>query len=204
MKYYISTATGDELRKILQTAKEIICELGNCNRNLKEQKERKKKIFSFFNILGLLITFLACTGIIFLTFIVATYYVLDFFGVLTESDTAPYYLVVLYFLASVMIVFAVFRRWVINDMIKIPKKIRKYQTQLQNILMKVEEEKNKKALSAIPNEYRFDEYALTKMLQYLERGSADSWKEVTHLYEEHLHRKRMEENAQKIFNEIKK
>jgi len=47
---------------------------------------------------------------------------------------------------------------------------------------------------AIPDEYCYD-YAFTKMLQYLDSFKAHNWKEVTTLYDRHVHEQTMENNT---------
>ena len=46
----------------------------------------------------------------------------------------------------------------------------------------------------IPDEYCY-EYALTKMLQYIDSFKAHNWKEVTTLYDRHVHEQTMEYNT---------
>ena len=61
-------------------------------------------------------------------------------------------------------------------------------------------EKNDKAISEfkavllIPDEYCYV-YALSTMLKFIDNKRADNWKEVSGLYEEHLHRLSIQENA---------
>jgi len=46
----------------------------------------------------------------------------------------------------------------------------------------------------IPDEYCYD-YALTKMLQYINSFKAHNWKEVTNLYDKHVHEQTVENNT---------
>ena len=67
-----------------------------------------------------------------------------------------------------------------------------YLQKLQNENKKLQE--NIHAIFLIPDEYCY-EYAFATMLKYIDNKRADSWKEVTGLYEEHLHRMTVEENT---------
>jgi len=73
---------------------------------------------------------------------------------------------------------------------------------LQEIQLKEYKEKDKlKATLFIPSDYR-NEYAMTTMIKFIDNRRADGWKEITSLYEEHLHRMRMENNARQIIEEL--
>jgi len=77
------------------------------------------------------------------------------------------------------------------------------ETRLLDLHKKEVETRNKfKAVLFIPDDY-CNKYALTTMVKYIENKRADSWKEVTSLYEEHLHRMTMENNTRQIIEELK-
>ena len=81
--------------------------------------------------------------------------------------------------------------------------IKKYETELVDLRKKKEEAMNEfKAVLFIPDDYCY-EYALTKMLKFIDNRQADNWKEVTGLYEEHLHRMTMEDNARQTLEQSK-
>ena len=78
-----------------------------------------------------------------------------------------------------------------------------YAIQLQEWQKKEKEAMDEfKAARYIPDDY-CNEYALTTMMKYIDNQRADTWKEVTGLYEEHLHRITMENNASQIIEELK-
>lgn len=79
------------------------------------------------------------------------------------------------------------------------KKIQEQQTELTknvNILNQIIHE-NYEGLVAVPEAYRYT-YAVSTMLRYVEAMRADSMKEAINLYEEELHRMRMEQGQQQI------
>jgi len=76
-------------------------------------------------------------------------------------------------------------------------------TRLQELEQKEKEAIEKfKAVLIIPDDY-CSEYALTTMLKFIDNKRAHSWKEVANLYEEHLHRMKMENNTKQILDELK-
>ena len=73
--------------------------------------------------------------------------------------------------------------------------IEKLDGQLPDLQKKIEEASNKfNAFLLIPYDY-CSTYAMTTMLNFIDNKRADTWKEVTALYEEHIHRSKMENNA---------
>jgi len=83
------------------------------------------------------------------------------------------------------------------------RKIEAYQPLLANWQKKEEEAMNEfKFILSIPEDY-CDEYALTTMLQYIENKRAISWERAVDLYEEHLHRMTMEDNARQTLEQAK-
>jgi hypothetical protein len=84
------------------------------------------------------------------------------------------------------------------------RKITEYIAQLSNLDKK--EEKAVKGFDKvwnIPDEYCYD-YAFTKMLQYIDSFKAHSWKEVTTLYDRHVHEKTVEYNTRITASEARK
>lgn len=79
------------------------------------------------------------------------------------------------------------------------KKIQEKQAELTknvNILNQIIHE-NYAGLTAVPEAYRYT-YAVSTMLSYVDAMRADSMKEAINLYEEELHRMRMEQGQQQI------
>ena len=77
------------------------------------------------------------------------------------------------------------------------------ENQLQDLEKKEREALNEfKAALFIPDDY-CNKYALTTMLKFIDNKRADSWREVTYLYEEHMHRMTMENNTRLILEELK-
>ena len=73
--------------------------------------------------------------------------------------------------------------------------ILKYEEKMSDLQNKVNEIADKCfAIWYFPDEF-WDEYALTTMLKYVERGSTNNWGGVTKLYDEHEHRRKMENMA---------
>jgi len=85
--------------------------------------------------------------------------------------------------------------------------LQKYKAQLPD-LQKKEDKSFDKFLTVIepydkfPGKYWY-EYAPTKMFEFVDDKLAENWKEVVALYEEHLHRKKMEDNARQTLEEMK-
>jgi len=87
------------------------------------------------------------------------------------------------------------------------EKIEEFEEALPDLRKKAEESFDKFFTTIEPYEFPRDywyEYAINKMLKFVEIKQADNWKEVVCLYEEHLHRMRLEENAQQTLDEIKR
>ena len=81
------------------------------------------------------------------------------------------------------------------EKLKARRKINEYEPQLPALEKKEREAMNEfKAMLFIPYDYWY-EYALNKMLKFVENKQASNWERVTDLYEEHLHRITVEENA---------
>ena len=91
--------------------------------------------------------------------------------------------------------------------IRMNSKISEYEEKRSYLQKEVDNAFNK--FFAVIEPYKFPrdywyEYALTIMLKFVENRQADSWKEVVGLYEEHLHRLRMEDSARQTLDEIKR
>jgi len=73
--------------------------------------------------------------------------------------------------------------------------IKKYETQLSVLQQKKKEAMNEfDKVYYIPDDYCY-EYALAKMLRYIDNYQAHSWKEVTALYDRYIHEKTVEDNT---------
>ena len=76
------------------------------------------------------------------------------------------------------------------------KDLKKYEEEILDLRKKETEAMNGiKAAWIIPYNYR-NKFAVTKMCEFVENKQANNWEEVTNLYEEYLHRERMQEIAQ--------
>ena len=97
-----------------------------------------------------------------------------------------------------------YRRKIAKKKIKVVEnKIAKYEAELADLQEKAKKAKNEfKAILFIPNDY-CHEYALTKMLKFIENKQAKNWERVTDLYEEHVHRMQMEDDSRQSLEQLK-
>jgi len=78
---------------------------------------------------------------------------------------------------------------------KCQNRIMEYETQILEL-----QKKEAKAINEfnkvwdVPDEYCYD-YAFTKMLRYIDSFKAHNWKEVTTLYDKHVHEQTLEDNT---------
>ncbi|GHT33674.1 hypothetical protein FACS189434_08380 [Bacteroidia bacterium] len=193
--YDLSVISRDKLHFLLNTAREEIVkytdagnEVGKCKRCIKEEIE-KENTKSGCAIFGLVM----CVFFIF-DFIFCAVYLPMEGGRNDVIRFVPFIIII--------VIFAVISGLCIKGIIN-NKSIRKtarkdkekYESQLLDLQRKEKETINDfKAALIVPNNYCY-EYALTTMLQFIDNKRADNWKEVTALYEEHLHRVTLEENA---------
>jgi hypothetical protein len=87
---------------------------------------------------------------------------------------------------------------------KLQKPLNEHEAQLTELQQKEKEAMVKlNKVWDIPDEYCY-EYALTKMLRYIDSFKAHSWKEVTTLYDRHIHEQTVEENTRISAEEARK
>ena len=180
--YDLNTITRDQLLLLLSTAKDEMVKYVRCRKRLEEYEENCREanryVIIFFVVVGIL--FIGLVG-----------WVLSLF-----------FTIVLAFLIPTVVVIAICALAIIS-----PKEDLKIMDEsevlLQDLRVKESEAKNElKAVLLIPDDYCY-EYALTKMLKFVENKRASSWKRVTDLYEEHLHRMTMEDNTRQILEQSK-
>ena len=195
--YDKSKLTREELFFFLNAAKEEMIKYSrcyekveSCETNIEKAKQDSKQIYFRIGFFCFLLLFV---GLFF--------GILKPLGMLTDSGISIAFLVsVLLSIVSV--------RWIANtNKMKPQKKIEEYEAQLPN-LKKEENDAFDKFYTIIepykfPRDYWY-EYALSKMLEFVEKGQADNWKEVVNKYEDHSHQMRMEENAQQTLDVARK
>jgi len=196
--YDLSTITRDNLRFLLSTAKGEIVKFTRCreevnrlNERIEEEKKKEKQLgrqsgcFTLAMIGG---------GI----FIALLLFPVLFSRAETKIEWKQFFLLSAIFIIPIL--YIVFYK---KAQKRAQSNVQKYKEQLPRLEKKEEEAMNEfKALLFIPNEYCY-EYALTTMLQFINSKRADNWKEVTGLYEEHLHRMTMEDNSRQTLEQSK-
>jgi hypothetical protein len=202
MDYDLSTIKRDKLFLLLKTAKDELAKYSNCQRSItlceydiRIAKEANKSIKFWSK--NLLIS-MGCMGLIFAILVLCK--PIDF-----NEHPLPLSLIFIdfiYFIVSfTKTYFALIPLFSYDDTSKYRKNLFENEMKLPSLKKKLEEAKNGfKALLFIPSEYQ-SVYALSKMLEYLGNKRADSWKEVTSIYETHLHRRKLEENSQQILEQ---
>ena len=181
----LGNATRDGLRLVLDTAKDELEKYTNyaqkierINKNieknrlieLKSKKDKQKySVFLLLTVVFAVIIFIAYIG---------------------SSEIALLSLFVLPVLILAILYFE------LNHREKVAHgNINKYKSQLPELYEKAKEAKDEfKATWLVPEDYCY-EYALDSMLRYIDNKRADTWKEATALYEEDLHRNKIEGNA---------
>lgn len=126
-------------------------------------------------------------------------------GALPQSLPSLIIPMILHIIPTIISIIAVVFLFKKNNSVKIEKKeklksqIQKYEYDLQintDILNKVIED-NYEALCSVPEKYRYI-HAISAMLDYLNTMRAETLKEAINLYEEEMHRMRMEMSQQQL------
>jgi len=194
----LSTLTRDELRSLLSTAKNewknyIDCrdEVERCEKRMEKEKEENDANRQLKGNGCLIMGIIVICVIIILVF--AAY----------KNNYGGYFWIAAFLSVPVCLFF--YDRNKADHYIKVVQdKIEEYEAQLSELQKK--EEKAVKELNdilLIPDDYCY-EYALSKMLRYIDNGRAHNWKEVTAMYEQHLYEETMKENARITAEEAKK
>lgn len=221
--YDFSTISRDNLRMLLNTAREEIEEYKQYGREIEEEQKRIEERQNFISLrktvinrkeketanIGLRIIWLIITilwvPILYLFVRDPKYGLSEKYNEFLMLPTELKFL--LGGLALLLILTAILGLWRIPKYRLVREKtikdmqltVQDAESKLSGLQVKLSslQEKQEKALSAalfIPNDYCY-EYALTTMLQYIDNKRADNWKEAAGLYEEHLHRMAVEESA---------
>jgi len=208
-KYDLSTITRDQLHFLLSVAKDKMVKYTRCHEEVKrvehyigEEKKRRDNIIGCTGLLGLVVPggiipylFFSLLCILFDLSVGGFTKMADVGSSMTNGKIAIAYL--LGFVSIALYILAI--RWIVKLQKKKPqRKINNYKNQLPE-LEKNEESAFDKFYEVIepykfPRDYWY-EYAISQMLKYVENKRADNWKEVTALYEDHLHRLTVEENT---------
>ena len=187
--YDLSAFTRDQLHFLLSTAKDEMVKYTQCVEEIEriqQPLEEARKTMSHKYIPIWLILLIVCIALALFNPINST---LNTLGLV-----AGCFALFLTFVYS--LIYIIDRR-------KAQKDILKYEPQLSNLQQKEKEAINEfKAVLFIPNDYCY-EYALTKMLKFVENKQASNWERVTDLYEEHLHRMTMEDSARQSLEQSK-
>ncbi|MDR2972455.1 MAG: hypothetical protein LBU83_11095 [Bacteroidales bacterium] len=196
----LNKATRDELYFMLSAAKNELAKYTNYGEEIVRykkciEKERKDLSFHKFPVLqwigAIVILFALSYGI---------YHII-------KISQYPMYV---FFIYLALVIFWMIYSGIIKSMYKkktVQRNLKQHEAQLPKL---IEEERTTfDKFFAIVEQYRFprkywDEYALTKMHEYLGNGEASNWERLAFLYNNHLHEKRMEEIAWKSFEEMKK
>ena len=199
--YDLSTITRDNLLFLLRTAKDEIVKYSYCRTEAKRCKERfeeEKKIIGDSNNAKN-----GCLGFIIISVIICAVGAL--YSLINGNNDS------LITVGSIFFLFVIAALFITPIVLTKQKRIRKIaqskaeecKVQYADLKKKAEEAMNGfKAALFIPDDYSY-EYALATMLKYIDNKRADNWKEVTGLYEEHLHRMTMEDNARQTLEQSK-
>ena len=189
--YDLSTITRDDLRLLLSTAKYEWKKYTDCSDKVEKCEkliEEEKKIVDENNYQGCLrfgiIIFMVCAAIV-------SYF--SIFDPKTENYMIPGICLIL----GILLLFATPIHYVMAKRKKenAQSKLNEYEVRLPELRKKKQEAINEfDKVWYIPDEYCYD-YALAKMLQYIDSWEAHNWKEVTALYKRHLHDTTVEENT---------
>jgi len=170
-KYDLCKITRENLLFLLSTAKDEIAKYARCREKIERSKEniakRKPKnwVIFIFLVMGITIIFKG------------------------SRDMGQFSLTSFFLFIVVPVAILIYTQ------IKYQKEIKEHEAQVFALQKKAEEAVSEfKAALFIPEDYCY-KYAVATMLQYIVNKRADSWKEVTGLYEEHVHRMTMEEQS---------
>jgi len=198
---FTRTTTREKLLELLNSAKDEFEKYTNCSEEAngcERQIELQKKLVStpdnakmgcgFFTVFSLVIVILS---------LVSAFSSGKDISTMLALLTIPLLFFIIYLILSL----------IVKRRIESAKSsLKKYEEQLPILKKKKEEAMEFKALLFIPGEYWF-EYALSWMFQYIRKGSADNWKEVTRDFDKHWqdlkHQTTMENIAKKTLEESK-
>ena len=193
--YSLSTITRDQLLNFLKTARYEMAKWARCceeverceNRTKVENKEKEGIVGEY---TGYKYSSIVLLGVV----VIMT--------IMEKTSTALFaVLVLLLIIIGGCFIVSYFRHS--GRVKKIQNYIYKLNTELTELDKKEKETFDK--FFAIIEPYQFPrdywyEYAINTMVEFVERRQADNWKEVVNLYEDHLYKKRMEENARKTLD----
>ena len=195
-QYELSTITRDKLLLLLRTARDEIVDYTRCSEKVEKYKryikEKKKRVKNNKNtISGFIFTTIAIVSVIVIMII------------LEKINTGLFTVLI-----GALVLIGIFFVYVIFLAVSsktIQRNIRKCEILLPDLERNQDVALDK--FYAVVKPYKFPreywyEYALTKMLEYVENYRASNWERVTDLYEEHLHRMRMEDNARQTLEKI--
>ena len=198
--YDLSTLSRNELRSLLNTANNKSTEYSNCKKeveNCNKRIEDNKKITYAGIGCQVALQYIFCSILVIGGIIILS------MGSISEIKGSIGYI----FVSAIAFIFFIFGIvGEVGSRKKARRNMEKQKTQLPD-LKKREQAAFDRFFVAIepykfPREYWY-EYAIATMLKFIERQQADNWKELIGLYEEHLHRMRMEDKAQQTLEEIK-
>jgi len=186
--YDLSTITRDQLQFLLSTAKDEMVkytccreQVEKCEKSIEEEKKKVEyiKMNKVPTLIGKIMCILIIIGSIYAHLFIKGYWPFWFPLIMCFVG------IILFFIGNPKL----------KEFKNAPNNIKKYQAQLLELKSKEKESMNEfRAVLFIPNDYCY-EYALAKMLKFMENKQASNWERVTDLYEEHLHRMTMEDNA---------
>ena len=192
-----SAISRDELLIFLSKAKDELEKFTNCKREEERCKKRikldgYKKRESF--TIACVLSFIAMPALLFM-------FVISLYDIFYIGKFLPVGIGIVFSIILFLILF------LFNRSKTLQRKIKEDNVQRPDLQKKTEESMNMfNALWFFPDEYWY-EYALTWMFQYVKKGSADSWKEVTKDFDKHWqdlnHQRKMEHIAQQTLEESK-
>ena len=202
-RFDISKATRDELQYVLCAAKNEWKRYANCRLAIERyecyiEKERKEADDRDSTRLGCFVTF----SVLLWGFWLLYFPYLFIQGLMSREHQINILLFV--FIPILFFLLLAMRRHRSRRSAQIVKKLKKrYEPQLLPLKKEEDEAKSEfKEIWNIPYTY-WDEYALTKMLQYIENYEASNWERATDLYKEDEYRRIMRENAQMTLAEAR-
>jgi len=205
--YDLSTMTRDQLLLLLSRANDEMLKYTRYYKELEKVKERleyeKKKSLDGCGCLVL-------TLVVF--WLLIAYGFFSFFHNPTNLDVDSegiIFVISLFVIITfiVIIIFIQYRKKTKKDAEITQNKIKTSEEELRYLQKKANESFEK--FFAVIEPYKFPrdywyEYAINTMLEFVVNYRASNWERVTDLYEEHLHRMKMEENARQTLNQLER
>ena len=197
--YDLRTITPDRLQFLLSTARDELVKYTNCKEEVEWRERRIAEERNKENINDDIFRSNQMAFCICIVFIVGVgLCILGDYGSFWKSTIVLLLVFVSFFYVIISPIFMIIAR---RRKKAAQNNLKKYEPQLPDIEQAKEKAINDfKALLFVPDKY-WDEYALTKMLEYVKDKRASNWERVTDLYEEHLYRFKMEDNARQTLEQ---